>query len=378
VMLFGVPKAVTAAAPPLADDADAATIKARLKSVMQDGPSFVQGQTDTEGSYSIANVPPGDYYVFAMQPGYVSPMTLVQADQAAGVDLSKPLPGVPMVHVSAEHTSTMDLAMQRGAVLTGRVLWDDGEPVPKAIVQVVDPKGVDAKGDEITPPPQFQMLAVAGALGGGPVSIADDRGQYRIVGLPPGSYLVKATVQLQSGFAMQSGVMNLNAAMSVKPLVIYAPAELHRNGAKAVDLVRGEVHEGTDITVNLGGMHSVSGRVTSAEDHHGINSGTVQLRDATDKTFVRSAGVDEAGNFTVAFVPAGTYKLTVMGAADTEPSKKAPQGIVKFAEQHTLRSYDEGSGSVIVTDGDVTGQNVELTPSKTTKKDLDMNDLLKE
>jgi hypothetical protein len=44
---------------------------------------------------------------------------------------------------------------------------------------------------------------------------------------------------------------------------------------------------------------------------------------------------------------------------------------------HTLRSYQGGKQSVIVGDNDVTGLSVELAPAKTTTKDLDLNDLIK-
>jgi len=117
--------------------------------------------------------------------------------------------------------------------------------------------------------------------------------------------------------------------------------------------------------------------VASAEDHHGLNSGSVKLEDAQDKEFSRTAGVDANGNFVVTFVPPGTYNLTVSDAADTEPSKKEQTGLVKFAMDHTLRSYQEGKQSVIVGDNDVTGLSFELAPAKTTKKDPDLNELMK-
>ena len=40
-----------------------------------------------------------------------------------------------------------------------------------------------------------------------------------------------------------------------------------------------------------------------------------------------------------------------------------------------MRSYEDGKLGVIVLDSDLSGQNVELTAAKTTKKDLDMNEL---
>jgi len=93
---------------------------------------------------------------------------------------------------------------------------------------------------------------------------------------------------------------------------------------------------------------------------------------------VRGAGVDASGGFSVTFVPPGTYNLTVTEAQDTQPSKKQPTGIIKFTTPETTRSYEDGKQSVIVTDSDVVGLSVELTPSKTVKKGMDLNDFWKQ
>jgi hypothetical protein len=376
VMLLGVPKDMTPPAPPN-PNADAAQMKAVMNSAMNNI-NIVQTETGMDGSYTAANVAPGDYYVFASVPGYVQPSAMVQALVDAGADMSKPLPGVPVVHVGAEGGAEADITVQRGGAVSGHVMWDDGSPAPRAMVTLESPK-TDAKGDAKKLPPQFAMLGIAGGLGGGGVlSISDDLGQYRIAGLAPGEYRVKATLQVKQQFAMQRGVMNLGGLAADKPLVIYAPATFHKAEAKPVTVSAGQELSGADLTINLAGMHSVSGRVVSAEDEHGINSGTVELTDASDKDMVRSAGVDAAGNFTVGFVPPGTYNLTISDAADTQPAKEQPTGLFRMSVPDTVRSYEDGKQSVVVTDSDVVGLSVALTPSKSTKPSVNLNDLLKQ
>jgi hypothetical protein len=228
-------------------------------------------------------------------------------------------------------------------------------------------------------PPGFAMLGIAGGVGGvGVLAFSDDLGQFRIAGLAPGEYLVKATMQVRSGFAMQRGVMNMAGLGADKPLVAYAPASFHKSGAKAVTLVAGQEVSGEDVTINLVGTHSVSGRVVSAEDGHGINAGSVELTDASDKDLVRGAAVDASGNFTVGFVLAGTYNLAVTGGADTEPSKNKPTGIVRFTMPETVRNYEDGKQSVSVGDSDVVGLNIALQPSKNAKPGVNLNELLKQ
>jgi hypothetical protein len=160
-------------------------------------------------------------------------------------------------------------------------------------------------------------------------------------------------------------------------MVAYAPASFHKSGAKAVTVAAGQEVSGEDLTINLTGTHSVSGKVVSAEDGHGINAGSVELTDASDKDLVRGATVDANGNFTVGFVPAGTYNLVVTGGADTEPSKNKPTGMVRFTMPETVRSYEEGKQSVVVGDSDVVGLNVALQVSKNAKAGVNFNELLK-
>jgi hypothetical protein len=171
--------------------------------------------------------------------------------------------------------------------------------------------------------------------------------------------------------AMQSGVMKLKNISQSSPLVVFAPSGFHQAEAKAVTLHASEDRGGAEVTIKLAGLHTVSGRVTSAEDHHGLNSGTMKLEDALDKEFSRTAAVAANGDFRVTFVPAGTYNLVVEDAADTEPSKKELTDSIKVAVDEPLRSYDGGGQSVIVGNDDVTAVTVEVVPAKSVKKDLD-------
>ena len=355
VVLFGVPAEVSVTPkldPDAGEEAQMKAITAAMQSIGKT--NMVQAQTGTDGAYAATDVAPGDYYVFGASAGYISPMNEVQAAFAAGADMKKPLPGVQIVHVVAGHQSMAEVAIERGAAVSGVISWDDGSPVTGAVFAVTPAKG------EVKSPSQFNMLAMASILSA--LSISDDLGHYRISGLAPGDYILQATIRAggQSGLGAS---MNLSKMMAVTPLIVYAPAASHKADAKTLTLHAGEDVRDQPLTLNLGGLHSVSGKVASAEDHHGINSATVKLLDVQDKEFVRSAMVDAAGNFTVTFVPPGTYTVMVSGAEDTEPAPKTDKDKAKafsFAHDKTLRSYRDGKQSVIVSDSDVTGQNIEL------------------
>jgi len=372
VVLFGVPAEVTAtpkADPDASEEAQMAAMTAALNSIGKT--NMVQAQTGTDGAYVATDVPPGDYYVFGAEAGYVSPLNQVEALVGAGADLKKPLPGVQVVHVVAEHQSMADVTIERGAAVSGVISWDDGSPVSGAIFTVVPAKG------EVKPPAQFGMLAIVNMLSGGiGASISDDQGHYRISGLAQGDYVVSAKIQVGQPMGLGAG-MNLAKMMANTPLEVYAPAAFHKSDAKAVTLTAAQDLRDQAVTLNLGGLHSVSGRVASAVDHHGINSATVKLQDTSDKDFARSAPVDAAGNFTVMYVPAGTYTMKVTDAEDTEPKPKNDKSKPNLfgPGTKTLRSYADGKQSVVVLDSDVTGQNVELAVDKNTKETPDFSKL---
>lgn len=210
------------------------------------------------------------------------------------------------------------------------------------------------------------------------MNISDDQGHFRLSGLPPGDYLVQATIQAGQQSGLGAG-MNLGKMMANKPLIAFGPAAFHKADAKPLTLHTGEDRLDEQVTLNLGGLHSVGGRVTSAEDHHGINSATVKLQDVRDKDFVRSTAVDAAGGFTVTYLPAGTYTMKVSDAEDTERAKKTDKDKDKpklfGADEKTIRSYQDGKLSVIVIDNDLTDQNIALDVDQNPKPTPDFGKL---
>jgi hypothetical protein len=361
---------------PLTDkeaEADPAAAMKLVSSTMS-SMTMLQGQSGLDGAYSIANVPPGDYYVSSTEPGYVSSIAAAKAAAPPGATGKALFAGVKVVHVEASHVAHGDLTLERGAAVMGTVAFDDGAPAGKVIVTLekVEPaKTGDASGASSA---DIAMM-MAGA-GGGNASVSDDRGHFRIAGIAPGDYVIKTTLQVNTSFSMRAGVMDMASMFKASPMIFYSPGTVHKKDAAKITLGAAEEHGDLNITVNLNGMHSVSGRIASAVDHHGLNEGSVELTDVSDKDFTRKAGVDASGNFTITYVPPGTYTLEVSGGADTEPAKKKSAGIVNFSATHTLKSYESASQPLIVDATDVTGVNIELKESKTTKKDFDMNDLM--
>jgi hypothetical protein len=385
VMLFSVPAETQA--PKSSNASELAQFTANMRA-QREGINLVQTQTGADGSFMLQDVSPGEYYLLGALSGYMRPQTLIQAAFDAGADMKEPLPNVPIVRVISNRGAKADLTLQRGGVIAGRVMWDDGMPVVHARVDIMQ-----ANGKRKQLPPQFTMVSMnAGVTGAnaGATAYTDDTGQYRIVGLAADEYIVEATVETGSEFTMKNGVMTrgsigiqngtvtAGSTERAAPLIVFAPAAFHKADAKSVKLDTAEEHDDEQVTINLSGLYTVSGQVLSAETQHGVNTGVVHLEDSQDAQFQRWADVDQDGNFSVAFVPPGTYTLHVTGAADTEPGTKPTTSLaINVVVDHTVRSYEDSKQDVTVLDNDVPGENIEVKPSKTTEKDIDLDELMK-
>jgi len=121
--------------------------------------------TDDTGIYRITNVPPGNYRAETAAPGFVA------------VDGSpNPLGKSMTLLIDKDETvANIDFELVRGGVITGKVTDSDGRPL---IEETVSISTVESNQSE-----SFYMHRR---------TRTDDRGVYRIFGIPPGNYKVAA------------------------------------------------------------------------------------------------------------------------------------------------------------------------------------------
>ncbi len=128
--------------------------------------------TNEEGKYRITGVPEGRYVVKPFAPALVV-ASGPSADRAgltmsSGVGLS----GFVLTVGKGDVLDGIDFTLEAGGVITGRVTDDAGRPV---VAVTVEAERVNERGQR---------------TGGSARFPTDDRGVYRIYGLPAGKYLV--------------------------------------------------------------------------------------------------------------------------------------------------------------------------------------------
>ncbi|HEV2835655.1 MAG TPA: carboxypeptidase-like regulatory domain-containing protein [Pyrinomonadaceae bacterium] len=133
-----------------------------------------RGVTDEKGEYKITNVPAGNYSVWPSAPAYVP------TDEMGAKTL--------MVE-KGETIENVDFTLVRGGVITGKVVDADGRPVIEEDVLVMPMPGKGVYRN------YYQPLNVR----------TDDRGVYRIYGLPAGQYMVGAGQDEQNSYPSGRG-----------------------------------------------------------------------------------------------------------------------------------------------------------------------------
>lgn len=315
------------------------------------GPGRMAGaRTDLEGMYTVSNVPPGDYYVTGSMVGYVS--TTSQVETAQNRQNGTPIPAtVPVVHVGTG-TSAANLTLERGAVIAGKVLWDDGTPASGVQISAVSSANQSPAGR-----PFFGDFGGMVVFGPGSSEQTDDQGNFRLVGLVPGDYVVRASIMAPVPSYGRGNFVRASA------IVLYAPGKIRRSEAATVTLHGGEERADVQFTLDLRSLHTVSGSVSAASGGTQIGSGSVRVVDTQDNTFSRMTQIAPDGSFTLPYVPAGNYDLTVNGAGPPPaPGQGGRPGRRNNNDASSAPAFQPLHQTLAVTDSDISGVNLTLTP----------------
>lgn len=179
-----------------------------------------RAKTDAEGKYRITNVPPGRYQVLPFAPAYV----------VEGMTENMYPPGKSLLLSPGDVVEDVDFRIERGGVITGRVTDAEGNPLVGQQVIITTADANPNTGRRV--------------VGIGPTSDprshqTDDRGVYRIYGLPAGRYHVSAGSDTDNG-AISYGRRKLYQRT-------FYPGVTEESQAQVVEVSAGGEAENVDI-----------------------------------------------------------------------------------------------------------------------------------
>jgi protocatechuate 3,4-dioxygenase beta subunit len=229
-----------------------------------------KSKTDSDGRFKIINLSPGQYVVSTFAQAQVLRREFRPA-------------GKPVVVSGGEEISDIDLSLFQGGVITGRITDEEGQPLIETYVRI-EPVGGSFRGVN-------------------PIWRTDDRGVYRMYGLPPGRYFV--SVGADADFPLrQAGARDY-------PRTFYPGTE---DKMKALPVQISEGVEVTDIDIGLGKAtktFSVRGRALNED---GAPAGGLMLMGArmgeSEQGFGSFGGTtstDSNGAFVIEGLTPGKY-----------------------------------------------------------------------
>ena len=181
--------------------------------------------THDEGNYRITNVPPGNYRVTVAAPGFV-PSTESYSEKTFLISKS-------------ETVENVDFALVRGGVITGKVTDSDGRPVIEENIS-------------ISPVETKESYFYSGTT----QAPTDDRGIYRMFGVPPGKYRVSAGQDEDGSFGWRAGGYRRT----------FHPAANEASQATIIEVTEGS--EATNVDITLGRSivrYSARGRIIDGD-----------------------------------------------------------------------------------------------------------------
>lgn len=191
-------------------------------------------KTDANGRFRITGLSAGQYIVGALAPGFVADGTPSYGFSGKTLNISE-----------GEAIENLELTLKPGGVITGRVTDSKGEPVVEIYVRLASVLEGGVSG------PSLQIVS-------GSSYRTDDRGVYRIFGLPAGKYKVSVGVSTREGF---SPSQNTRAFIPET----FHPDTTDESQAGIIELEDGQEATGVDIkTTEAKRAYEISGRVVDA------------------------------------------------------------------------------------------------------------------
>src|SRR5262245_8983511 len=241
--------------------------------------AFIKVRTDGDGRYRVSGLTEGAYMVRALSKAYVRPADSSNFETFRFLTLDE-----------GESRDNVDIALVRGGVITGRVTDVEGRPFIGGNLKLspLDENGRPKEGFDFDD-----------HLRG----FADDRGVYRIYGLPAGRYILSASDRGGYSFTSQ------------KYIQTFYPKATDRSQAKIIEVKEGAEVTGIDIQLVLGkNTYEAIGRVVDAETGQPLPQISLECIETLDKVnegrrYGRKATTDDEGRFKFIGLAPGRYEL---------------------------------------------------------------------
>ena len=257
------------------------------------------------GEFRVDNLAAGKYYVALEGPG-------VATQSGFGMKIPLPMSAIPKAEdfeevvpkhdaeftVDGTNSIEVDIRVERGGKLTGKVLKPNGAPANDVDVMLVS-----------------RTAGETGPYTARYSTRTDKDGAYRFENLPPGDFVVGAAIE------SKPGSIDIRARMRGETQVVtYHPAATTIRDAQTVHVDSGSAVSGINITLVVRDSFAISGTVVQQRDGTALAGATVLLRNKESELggslvpgmSQRTTRTDAEGHWSFSNVAEGSYVVTAL------------------------------------------------------------------
>ena len=295
-------------------------VGARPSTFSMQGQPASKGTTDPDGNYQISGLPPDSYAVAPLTPAHIL---------KSSENFAPSLRAKTVLLAEGETANGIDFSLTRGGVITGKVSDADGRPVVEEPVQII-----------------IENQPGRTPITGYPFQ-TDDRGIYRIYGIPPGRYRVAV------GQGADNPYPNLRAGRVAYQRTYY-PDAAEASAGEVVEVTEGSETTNIDITVGRSLQnYTATGKVVDDQGKAvaGLWFGARRQQAAYGPASSNSITNDK-GEFRLENITPGKYVVTLQQREGTEMlADPAPFEVVDHDVTGLVvkvRAGQSVSGSIVI------------------------------
>ncbi len=251
------------------------------------GPPTAQStETDAEGKFQLDNVEPGTYIFTAERQGYVRATYSVDG---------RPERMIPLKLDSGQILADLTFKMTPQALVTGRTLDADGEPLAGFMVSLQ----------------RWVNTPTGKRLMGGGMATTNDLGEFRLAGVAPGTYFLQAMPR--PNFTPGPAAANLKPLAERPPeyVTTFYPGVEDSTSAQSIVLAAGQTVANLDITLRKQKLLAIRGKVVPPMRDLRIMA---MPREGPSFSFSSRMPLapDKEGEFVIAGLAPGEYAVTLL------------------------------------------------------------------
>lgn len=250
-------------------------------------------RSGANGGYEFLEVPPGRYQLRAERNGYVAQ---VYGQRGGG-------PGVTLTVQAGHRLEKLDLHLERAGVISGSVADEGNEPV----------EGLEVRAQRLRFQPGGRQRVTSART-----TRTDDLGNFRLSGLAPGFYYVRAAGR---GEGVSIGL----AASAFGYAPSYYPGATLREEAQRVQVVAGQETPGVHIPVRSAPTYTISGVIIDTAPAAGSRRYSIGFGSGGS---LASTSLDrDDGTFTLRGMEPGEYNVVGMVSEGTGRQRKGYRAV---------------------------------------------------